>query len=95
MQNKKVFLDFNDTGFQYSDMNGHGNTLSLCNMYIKSIGFFRINAIRSSLLWTRGMGQAAKAGRQMPEGDSVIKPVLVLLPLLDLNLVQFITKIML
>ena len=57
-----IFIYNNDSGFNYSDMNGYGHGLSLYFIYkiywfLLGITFFCL----ALLFWTRGIGQSAKA----------------------------------
>ena len=57
-----VFRFNSDTGFQYSDMNGYGNTLPLYYLYkgywlLFGLGIFGLTL----LFWTRGVGQSARS----------------------------------
>ena len=57
-----VFRFNSDTGFQYSDMNGYGNTLPMYYMYKGYWFLFGLGIFGLTLLfWTRGVGQSARS----------------------------------
>ena len=57
-----VFRFNSDTGFQYSDMNGYGNTLPMYYMYKSYWFLFGLGIFGLTLLfWTRGVGQSVRS----------------------------------
>lgn len=79
-----VFRFNSDTGFQYSDMNGYGNTLPMYYLYKGYWFLFGLGIFGLTLLfWTRGVGQSAKArltDAKQRMGKKMT--VLILLPLI-------------